>query len=65
MKVGFIGLGNVGKKLANSLLNNHVDLTVMDLNTKVLSEFKKNGACIANSAKDLSMNVDLIITCLQ
>ena len=32
MKVGFIGLGNVGGKLAGSLLRNGVDLTVHDLN---------------------------------
>ena len=32
MKVGFIGLGNVGGKLSGSLLRNGVDLTVHDLN---------------------------------
>ena len=31
--VGFIGLGNVGGKLAGSLLRNGVDLTVRDLDT--------------------------------
>ena len=31
MKVGFIGLGNVGGKLAGSLLRNKFDLTVRDL----------------------------------
>ena len=31
MKVGFIGLGNVGGKLANSLIRNKFDLTVKDL----------------------------------
>jgi len=30
-KVGFIGLGNVGGKLAGSLLRNKIDLTVRDL----------------------------------
>jgi len=32
MKVGFIGLGNVGSKLSGSLLRNKVDLYVHDLN---------------------------------
>jgi len=32
MKVGFIGLGNAGGKLAGSLLRNGYDLTVRDLN---------------------------------
>ena len=31
MKVGFIGLGNVGAKLAGSLLRNGFDLTVRDI----------------------------------
>ena len=31
MKIGFIGLGNVGGKLANSLLRNKFNLTVRDL----------------------------------
>ena len=31
MRIGFIGLGNVGGKLANSLLRNKFDLTVRDL----------------------------------
>lgn len=32
--VGFVGLGNVGSKLAGSLLRNGVDLTVRDLDKK-------------------------------
>ena len=31
MRVGFIGLGNVGAKLAGTLLRNDVDLTIRDL----------------------------------
>ena len=34
MKIGFIGLGNVGGKLANSLLRNKFDLTVTRLRKK-------------------------------
>ena len=64
MKIGFIGLGNVGAKLANSLLRNKFDLTVLDIDNKILDQFKKNGAKIANNPEDLSRNVDLIITSL-
>ena len=35
MKVGFIGLGNVGSKLAGSLLRNGIDLTVRDLDSEL------------------------------
>ena len=44
MKIGFIGLGNVGGKLAGSLLRNKFDLTVRDLDDNLLKEFKKKGA---------------------
>jgi 3-hydroxyisobutyrate dehydrogenase len=64
MKIGFIGLGNVGGKLAGSLLRNKFDLTVRDLDKDLINNFKGLGAKIANSAKELAEQVDLIITCL-
>ncbi len=64
MKIGFIGLGNVGAKLANSLLRNKFDLTVLDIDNNILDQFKKNGAKIALNPEDLTKNVDLIITSL-
>ena len=44
MKVGFIGLGNVGGKLSGSLLRNGVDLTVLDLNSDLVDAFVQRGA---------------------
>ncbi len=64
MKIGFIGLGNVGGKLAMSLLRNKFDLNVNDLDKKLCKEFEKKGAKVANSIKDLTIKSDLIITCL-
>ena len=64
MKIGFIGLGNVGGKLAGSLLRNKFDLTVRDLDQKLTKPFSDLGAKVANSAKELAEQVDLIITCL-
>jgi len=64
MKIGFIGLGNVGDKLAGSLLRNKFDLTVRDLDQNLTKPFIDLGAKIANSAKELAEQVDLIITCL-
>ena len=40
MKIGFIGLGNVGGKLAGSLLKNKFDLTVRDLDKNLTNDFK-------------------------
>ena len=64
MKIGFIGLGNVGGKLANSLLRNKFDLTVRDLEKNLTNSFKNKGAKIANTPKELAEKTDLIITCL-
>jgi 3-hydroxyisobutyrate dehydrogenase len=64
MKIGFIGLGNVGRKLAGSLLRNKFDLTVRDLKKNITSDFINKGAKTTNSAKELAERVDLIITCL-
>ena len=44
MKIGFIGVGNVGGKLAGSLLRNNFVLTFLDLNSKLMKEFEKKDA---------------------
>ena len=64
MKIGFIGLGNVGGKLANSLLRNKFDLTVRDLDENLTKPFVEQGAKVAKTSKELAEKVDLIITCL-
>ena len=64
MKIGFIGLGNVGSKLAGSLLRNKFELTVKDINKNLTENFKKRGAKVRDNAKELAEQTDLIITCL-
>ena len=64
MKIGFIGLGNVGGKLASSLLRNNFDLTVRDLDERLTEPFKDLGAKVAKSPKELAEQTDLIITSL-
>ena len=64
MKIGFIGLGNVGGKLAGSLIWNNFDVTVREIDESLTNEFKKLGAKIAKSPKELAEKSDLIITSL-
>ena len=64
MKIGFIGLGNVGGKLAGSLLRNNFDLTVRDLDESLTNPLKDLGAKVAKSPKELAEQTDLIITSL-
>ncbi len=64
LKIGFIGLGNVGGKLAGSLLRNGVDLNVRDLNRKIAQPFLDDGARWADSPREMAEKVDVLITCL-
>ena len=64
MHVGFIGLGNVGAKLAGSLLRNNVCLSVFDLNADLVEMFNQRGAMARGSAADMMQSCDVVITCL-
>jgi len=64
MRVGFIGLGNVGGKLAGSLLRNGIDVTVLDLNPLLMESFAAKGAARGESPRHLAATCDVVITCL-
>ena len=64
VKVGFIGLGNVGGKLAGSLLRNGIDLTVRDLDHDAAKPFLEGGAVWDESPRAMAQACDVIITCL-
>jgi len=57
-------LGNVGGKLADSLLRNGFDLMVRDLDESLTESFASKGAKVVKSPKELTQKTDLIITCL-
>ena len=54
MRVGFIGLGNVGAKLAGSLLRGGFDLTARDLDDAQVQSFVDRGAKSAASPKEMA-----------
>ena len=64
MKIGFIGLGNVGGKLAGSLIRNGHPIVVRDLNPELVAEFTARGASAAASPRDIGESCDVIVTCL-
>ena len=64
MKIGFIGLGNVGGKLAGSLVRNGENLSVHDLNQSFVDDFVARGAKNGVSAQHLMQTCDVVITCL-
>ena len=64
MRIGFIGLGNVGGKLAGSLLRNGFDLTVRDLDRDLARPFLDAGARWGESLAQMMAAADAVITCL-
>lgn len=64
MKIGFIGLGNVGGKLSGSLLRNGVDLMVHDLDAKLVAGMVTKGAAAGGSPAQMMQTCDAVITCL-
>ena len=63
-RVGFIGLGNVGGKLAGSLQRNGFELVVRDLDAGAMAPFLEAGASTAGSGAELAELCDVMITCL-
>ena len=64
MRVGFIGLGNVGGKLSGSLLRNGVELSVHDLNADLVQAAVDKGATAGGSPAQMMRDCDAVITCL-
>jgi 3-hydroxyisobutyrate dehydrogenase len=64
LRIGFIGLGNVGSQLAGNLLRHGVDLTVRDIDPERVAPLAAHGARTAASARELAAAVDVVITCL-
>jgi 2-hydroxy-3-oxopropionate reductase len=63
MKVGFIGLGIMGKPMCRNLLKAGYDLVVMDKNTASTKEFETS-ATIAQSPSEVASLTEVIITML-
>ena len=64
MKVGFVGLGNVGGKLAASILRNGFALTVRDLDAQTARPLLDKGAQWADSPREIAEQSDIVVTCL-
>ena len=64
MKIGFIGLGIMGKPMCKNLLKAGYELAIMDRNPAVLNEVAALGAEIVDSPKAVAEKTDIIITML-
>ncbi|MBI4306726.1 MAG: NAD(P)-dependent oxidoreductase [Chloroflexi bacterium] len=64
MRVGFIGLGNMGLGMANNLLKGGIDLTVWNRSQPKADELVARGAREAASPAELTGQVDVVLACL-
>lgn len=64
MKLGFIGLGIMGKPMAKNLLKAGHELVVYDIVTKNIEDVVKAGAAAANSGKEVAQQCKIVITML-
>ncbi|MCC8180494.1 MAG: 2-hydroxy-3-oxopropionate reductase [Planctomycetes bacterium] len=65
MRIGFIGLGIMGKPMAKNLIKAGHSLTVTDHHQKNMDDVAKQGAKIAKSAREAAADAELVITMLQ
>jgi 2-hydroxy-3-oxopropionate reductase len=63
-RVGFIGLGIMGKPMAKNLMEAGYDLTVHNRSPQKAQELGEQGATVAESPKEIARNSDIIVTML-
>ena len=63
-KIGFVGLGIMGKPMSKNLIKAGHELTVYDVVDAPLKELEKEGAKVAHSAREVAEKSDLVITML-
>ncbi|HAG45162.1 MAG TPA: 2-hydroxy-3-oxopropionate reductase, partial [Gammaproteobacteria bacterium] len=63
-KLGFIGVGMMGKPMAKNLLKAGYELTVLDLNSAAVDELVSQGAVRAESAAEVVGRCHTVITML-
>lgn len=64
MKIGFIGLGIMGKPMSKNLLKAGYELVVNDNKAEAVAELVAAGATAAANAKEVAQQADVIITML-
>jgi 3-hydroxyisobutyrate dehydrogenase len=64
VKVGFIGLGNMGSRIAQRLLGHGYQLSAYDRNLAKVAALATRGATVAKSIHELASTVDVVLSCL-
>jgi 3-hydroxyisobutyrate dehydrogenase len=61
-KIGFIGVGTMGKPMALNLMKAGYELAVYDINPKPLKEFQEKGATVGQSIREVAIRSEVVIT---
>ena len=64
MRIGFIGLGIMGRPMALNLRKAGYELVVFDINETPVKELSEAGAVVGASSKEVAQTADIIITML-
>ncbi len=63
-KIGFVGLGIMGKPMAKNLLRAGYEVTVFDINQDAVKEVMAEGAAMARTSKEVAQHSEVVITML-
>ena len=63
-RIGFIGLGDMGKLLARRFLRAGYPLTVCDINPLAVAEFRDKGAQVADTPAQTASQAEVVFACL-
>jgi 3-hydroxyisobutyrate dehydrogenase-like beta-hydroxyacid dehydrogenase len=64
VKVGFIGLGNMGSRIARRLLEHEYQLSVYDVDLTKSEPIAAEGGIIAGNIVELARSADVVLSCL-
>jgi 3-hydroxyisobutyrate dehydrogenase len=64
VKVGFIGLGNMGSRIAHRLLEHEYQVCVYDVDRTKAETMAAQGGVVAGNIIDLARTVDVVLSCL-
>ncbi|MER9158378.1 NAD(P)-dependent oxidoreductase [Mesorhizobium sp. M0778] len=62
MRVGFVGLGTMGRNAAANVQRKGFDLVVYDIRSEAMQPFIDQGACPATSPADVFNHADVVVT---
>jgi 3-hydroxyisobutyrate dehydrogenase len=64
VKLGFIGLGNMGSRIAKRLLDHGYELSVYDRDPAKTQVIATHGAAVAENIHELAHTADVVLSCL-